>query len=155
MLEALANELKNINRISPVLLLGDAAKVFRENYGKNNNNVIYTCIPKETPFNENINVFDVCSFSSDTSILESHLPIIILAEDTTIKNDILSKVKYIIKYSNKSISKLTNAKEALELWKEENSDVALYNYCAYNSPELYYYKNKFNMNKYIDLFSSE
>ena len=151
MLEELSSRLKNIRTVSPVLLLGDAAKVFRENYTGD----IYTCIPKETPFKDRLNVFDISSFKLDTSFLEQDFPIILLAEDTNLSDELLIKVKSIVKGTNKSISKLSNAKEALELWKEENSDIAFNKYCAINSPELYYYKNKFSMNKYIDLFSSE
>lgn len=145
--------LLNIEKLSPVLLLGDAARFFRERYETKGE--ILSCIPKETPFKNRYNVFEVCSFLSNTEALEDKTPKIILADDTNISYEILSKVKCIIKSSNKAISKLDDAKEALELWKEEDNNMTFVQYCAYNSPELYYYKNKFNMNKYIDLFSSE
>lgn len=152
MLYDLGNQLKNISIISPVLLLGEAAKLVRDHY---NRNEIHINISKETPFKKTINVFEVCSFSSDTSFLDTDVPIVILAEDTANLENILPKVKYIIKYSTKFSSKLVCAKEALELWKEDDSNISFDKYCAINSPELYYLKNKYNMNKYVELFSGE
>ena len=83
--------LLNIEKLSPVLLLGDAARFFRERYETKGEILSY--IPKETPFKNRYNVFEVCSFLSNTEALEDKTPKIILADDTNISYEILSKVK--------------------------------------------------------------
>lgn len=161
MIEELYRRLTNIETKSPVLLLGDAAKFFKQNYSGN--------IIKPTNINELINynntvikltIFDFSSFSSNISSLNTFIsnfnkPLIVLTDDINIDAKLLSSFKTIIKFSEKSKSNLSGATKALEDWSIEEDKSNFTRFLAKESPELYYYKNKFNMNKYIDLFSSE
>lgn len=162
MTEELLKRLTNIKEKSPILLLGEAAKIFELNYS---GEVITPFLINFEEFVQDYNynedkllVLNATSYSLDTSILRIFLnrltsPVIILSEDTHINEKQLSEIKTIIKYSNKSKSKLNNAVEAINKWKESDNKSNINRYYAEESPELYYLRNKSTMNKYIDLLS--
>lgn len=160
--DTLLKYLTDLPNKSPILLLGEAAKVFKSNYSK-------TII---TPFNINFEeyvlnydytsselvVLDLFSFSLSSKILDEFMntlksPLILLSEDAHISIEDLSKVKSIFKMNSKSKSSMLNASKAL-------SDIKLYEgstlkYYAEESPELYYLRSKTQMNKYIELLSAD
>ena len=80
-------------------------------------------------------------------------PTIVLSSGT-IDIDVLSSFKTVIKYSTKANSNLANSISAQKTWKEELNKSNIQSFYAKESPELYYYKNKYRMTKYIDLFST-
>lgn len=162
MINKLKDLLVDIQTKSPVLLLNDAAKIFEMNYSKK---IIYF----NQNFSEELNNFDKnelivvrveSSFLQPTlKVLNNYLndkhsrpPIIILSDDIQDNIKELIEVKTVIKFSNEAKSKFLPASEALEKLKSENI-INISKFYAEESPELYYLRNKSNMNKYIDLLS--
>ena len=160
--EALLKYLTDLPSKSPILILGEAAKIFKNNYSK-------TVI---TPFNminfeeyvlnydytsSELIVIDLFSFSLNSRILDEFMnrlksPIILLSEDAHLSIEELSKVKSIFKMNYKAKSSKLDASKAL-------SDIKFYEgstlkYYAEESPELYYLRNKTQMTKYIELLSA-
>lgn len=149
MKEDLKNKLKNANNKSPIIILGVPSTEFSKIY----NIDIYSI--ENIPEGSDGIVIDIGSNIESLDICKNlNRPVIVLANDINLDLNKLSNIKTVIKYSNKSKSALRDSKDALQLWKEEENNNSYYNFCANESPELYYYKKKFSMNKYIELFSS-
>lgn len=140
----------NINNNSPLLLLCDASKIFKSKYTE-------TIINCNDDLNKvkNVLIINLSSFK-DLSILKYYnLPVVFLSDDDNLSLDFMSSMKTVIKYTRKSKSNFVNSKDALQILKEGDNNISKNTFYATESPELYYYKNKFSMNKYINLFSSE
>ena len=125
MKEDLKNKLKNANNKSPIIILGVPSTEFSKIYDID----IYSI--ENIPEGSDGIVIDIGSNIESLDICKNlNRPVIVLANDINLDLNKLSNIKTVIKYSNKSKSALRD------------------------SPELYYYKKKFSMNKYIELFSS-
>lgn len=163
MIEELQKKLSNIKDKSPVLLLNTASNIFKSNFSGKvyiiNNDIEAISFIENYDFNINrLTVVEIKYCISD-NILDKILdrvkfPIIVLAEDTN-NIALLFRFKTIVKFSEIAKSNLTGANKAQTIFKtvEDKSNIA--KFYSYESPELYYYKMKFSMSKYIDLFSSE
>lgn len=149
-------KLKGIRDKSPVLLVGKAALMFREDYSKEIYRVESQSDLKElverftnTPYSGLLVIEDL-SKVWDMSVLlkfleEATFPVILLAykDNVNISNTILSRIKTYIKYPyDKSNSNLTNARDALDIWKVEQDKSDQDRFYAQESPELYYLRIK-------------
>ena len=163
MIEELQKKLSNIKDKSPVLLLNTASNIFKSNFSGKvyiiNNDIEAMSFIENYDFSINrLTVVEIKYCISD-NILDKILdrvkfPIIVLAEDTN-NISLLFRFKTVVKFSEIAKSNLTGASKAQTIFKtvEDKSNIA--KFYSYESPELYYYKMKFSMSKYIDLFSSE
>lgn len=163
MIEELQKKLSNIKDKSPVLLLNAASNIFKSNFSGKvfiiSNNIEAISFIENYDFSINrLTVVEIKYCISD-DILDKILdrvkfPIIVLAEDTN-NIALLFRFKTVVKFSEIAKSNLTGASKAQTIFKtvEDKSNIA--KFYSYESPELYYYKMKFSMSKYIDLFSSE
>ena len=159
MIDEIRHKLINIKNLSPVLLIGDAATVFKNNYTNKIIDVTNNVSEIISSFIDEPSVFDVTFFSSKTSefydfINKIKSPVIVLTKDTNLSIDILLNIKTIIKISKNNNQNMRDSRDALQLWKDETSK-SFDEFCSSESPELYYLKNKFKMNKYINLFSTD
>lgn len=166
MIEDLVKRLKDVRTKSPVLLIGRAATLFKQEYSGEIITPLNIDEYRQIVHNYDYNitnkllVFEVFSFLSNTSLLASFLPklntpVILLTEDTNINNELLSACKTVIKYSTEANSALLDAVSAQTKWKEQDDKSNITKFYAMNSPELYYFKQKYKMNKYVDLFSTD
>ena len=163
MIEELQKKLSNIKDKSPVLLLNTASNIFKSNFSGKvyiiNNDIEAMSFIENYDFSINrLTVVEIKYCISD-NILDKILdrvkfPIIVLAEDTN-NISLLFRFKTVVKFSEIAKSSLTGASKAQTIFKtvEDKSNIA--KFYSHESPELYYYKMKFSMSKYIDLFSSE
>lgn len=156
MKEEMFKKLKGIRDKSPVLLVGKAALMFREDYSKEIYRVESQSDLKElverftnTPYSGLLVIEDL-SKVWDMSVLlkfleEATFPVILLAykDNVNISSTILSRIKTYIKYPyDKSNSNLTNARDALDIWKVEQDKSDQDRFYAQESPELYYLRIK-------------
>lgn len=155
-------QLKLKNAKPPIMLVGDAAKLFKERSSKNienpENEIELNRLIKEYKIANKPLVFEFSSFLSNTSVLnciKEYSNLLILTEDTNLSLELLTYIRTLVKFSDKSSSKLQGAKISQEDWKVEDDKSNVLKFMAKVSPEWYYYKNKYNMTKYIDLFSSD
>lgn len=163
MLEELQKKLSNIKDKSPVLLLNTAINVFKSNFSGKvfaiSNDIEAISFVENYDFNINrLTVIEI-KYCISANVLDKILdrvkfPIIVLAEDT---NNImlLSRFKTVVKFSEIAKSNLTGANRAQTIFKTAEDKSNISKFYSYESPELYYYRMKFSMSKYIDLFSSE
>ena len=164
-LERLKLKLKNIKKDDIFLLLGEAAIIFKSNYSGNIISPIYnedfSEILDSYDFTvDKLNVLHVCSYSLKNPLLLTLInklngPIILLAEDTDIDISLLINIPNIIKFSDNTKCNLLGSKEAQQKWKETDNKSNINKFYSKESPELYYYKNKFKMGKYLDLFATD
>ncbi len=149
-------KLKGIKDKSPVLLVEKAALIFKEGYSKE----IYHIESQEelknlvesftnTPYSGLLVIEDI-SCVWDMSVLlkfleEATFPIILLAfkDTSSLSSTVLSRIKTYIKYPyDKVISNLTNARDALDIWRVEQDKSDQDRFYAQESPELYYLRIK-------------
>ncbi len=173
MKEEMYRKLKGIASKSPVLLVNKAAILFREGYSKEiyhveNQEELKELVERftNTPYS-GVLVIDDISKIWDLSVLlkfleEATFPIILLAyKDTnTLSTTILSRIKTYIKYPYDVVStNLTNAKDALDIWRVEQDKSNQDRFYAQESPELYYLRIKstrFKCNtKIVELLAKE
>lgn len=162
-LKLLQSRISNVENKLPIMLIGEAADLFRENYSgsilKPRTNLELCEVVNNSKTTGKPLVFEFSSFLSDTSLIDcidSYSNLFILTEDTSnISIKLLLKIKTLVKFSEASSSKLQGAKISEEDWKVEDDKSNIAKFMAKNSPEWYYYKNKYSMTKYIDLFSSD
>ena len=162
-LKLLQSRISNIENKLPIMLIGEAADLFRENYSglilKPQTNLELCEVVNNSKTTNKPLVFEFGSFLSDTSLIDcidSYSNLFILTEDTSnISIKLLLKIKTLVKFSEVSSSKLQGAKISEEDWKVEDDKSNIAKFMAKNNPEWYYYKNKYSMTKYIDLFSSD
>ena len=173
MKDELLRRLTNIKAKSPALLLEGAARMFREEYSKevytvNNQEELRSLVETFTniPY-EGLLVIEDISKVYDVSVLlkfleEIETPVILLAyrDGFNINNTLLSRIKTLVKYPYVGAnSNLISAREALDLWKVEQSRQDQDRFYANESPELYYLKlktSKYVCNtKIVELLSKE
>lgn len=173
MKEEMFKKLKGIADKSPVLLVNKAALIFKEGYSKEiyhveNQDELKELVERftNTPYS-GLLVIDDISRVWDLSVLlkfleEATFPIVLLAyKDTdTLSTTLLSRIKTYIKYPYDVVStNLTNAREALDLWKVEQDKSNQDRFYAQESPELYYLRlksNRFVCNtKIVELLAKE
>lgn len=156
MKEDMLRRLNNIKDKSPVLLVEKAAVFFREEYSKE----VYRVDSQEelkelierfsnTPYSGLIVIEDISKVYNLSSLLkfleETECSVILLAyrDTTNLCGTILSRIKTYIKYPYETVkSNLLSAREALDLWKVEQSRMDQDRFYALESPELYYLKTK-------------
>ena len=154
--EELFNKLVNIRDKSPVLLVEEAAVIFRSGYSKE----VYT-VSEQSELKEVVETFTNNIYNGllviediskvwDMSVLLKFLenatfPIILLAykDSINISSTILSRIKTYIKIPYSKVnSNLTSAKDALGLWNMEQDKSDQDKFYAQESPELYYLRLK-------------
>lgn len=173
MKEEMYRKLKGIQDKSPVLLVEKAALMFKEEYSRE----IYRVENQEelkdlvesftnTPYSGLLVIEDISNVW-DMSVLlkfleEATFPIVLLAyrDGDNISNTILSRIKTYIKYPYDTVrSNLTNARDALDIWKIEQDKSNQDRFFAQESPELYYLKlrsSRYKCNtKIVDLLALE
>ena len=173
MKEEMYRKLKGIQDKSPVLLVEKAALMFKEEYSKEiyrveNQEELKDLVERftNTPYSGLLVIEDISNVW-DMSVLlkfleEATFPIVLLAykDGDNIGNTIISRIKTYIKYPYESVkSNLTNAKDALDIWKVEQDKSNQDRFFAQESPELYYLKlktSKYKCNtKIVDLLALE
>lgn len=173
MRDQLYTRLKGIKDKSPVLLVEEAAVIYREGYSKEVYRVENQAELKElverftnTPYNGTLVIEDLSKIY-DMSVLlkfleETTTTVVLLAyKDTdTLTTTIKSRVKTYVKYPYaRSNSNLINARNALDMWKVEQDKSDQDRFFAQESPELYYLKlksSRYKCNtKIVELLSME
>ena len=173
MRDQLYTRLNGIKDKSPVLLVEEAAVIYREGYSKEVYRVENQAELKElverftnTPYNGTLVIEDLSKIY-DMSVLlkfleETTTTVVLLAyKDTdTLTTTIKSRVKTYVKYPYaRSNSNLTNARNALDMWKVEQDKSDQDRFFAQESPELYYLKlksSRYKCNtKIVELLSME
>ena len=173
MKEEMYRKLKGIQDKSPVLLVEKAALMFKEEYSKEiyrveNQEELKDLVERftNTPYSGLLVIEDISNVW-DMSVLlkfleEATFPIVLLAykDGDNIGNTIISRIKTYIKYPYESVkSNLTNARDALDIWKVEQDKSNQDRFFAQESPELYYLKlktSKYKCNtKIVDLLALE
>ena len=165
MIEELHDRIMNIQTKSPTLLLGDCAKVFRDNY--RGEIISFNDIDTFKHIYENFNyscnrliVVENFSFLIKTPFFKMFLdkvsfPIIFLAEDTEVSDELLSAMKTVVKVPYPTTSNMLGAIKAQQKWKEYEDKSNIKHFYAEESPELFYFKSKYSMSKYVDLFATD
>ena len=173
MLEDLYKAIKDIKRKSPVLLLDQAAILFKENYSGQvyqmecNDDLEDFVTRFSTIDYDKLVVLDGINNITNTSLLLKFLekvefPLILLSirDSGNLYNTIYSRLKTVIKipYSEGKCN-LTNASDAISMWNGKVDKTDIDRFYATESPELYYLKYKSNTyvcnTKIVDLLSSE
>lgn len=159
----LYKKLLNIEKKTPVLLLGLASKVFKDNFS-------IAEIIKLQSKTDYMNLIDSCIRSPITLVvldliyLDPLLNVfldmyngilILLAEDTDQINEYLVNIKTIIKLETSTTSLLLGSNQAQKKWKENPDKSNINKFYITDSPELFYLKNKYSLNKYIDLLATD
>ena len=152
--------LKDLESKSPFILIGEPANVFKSRYNypiANSNNLedIKKYIQNRLE-NHKLIVLDADKIDIQLILFcldNLSLPFVLLSSNLNIDNEILYRVKTIFKSASSSDSLLLDSITARKKLKEEAVSNLDYFY-AKESPELYYFKKKYRLNKYMDLFSN-
>lgn len=150
----------------PFFFLGDSIKTFKQNYSRVISSPLtdydFCSISQEVlnNYQNGLFVLELVDYFPNVELFKTFLstcrvPLIILISENYINKfpELLSYAGTIVKGSSSAKSELLTAIQGQSKWKEEIDKSNILKFCAKESPELYYLKNKFSMNKYIDLFS--
>ena len=161
MIEELRHRIGNLANNSPTLLLGEAASIFKKNYTKEviKLNTEEDCVNFVDNGNNMFLVFDISFFLREAPFISLFFrslktPSIILSSDNMVDVSAYIYFKNIVKYSTPAKSNLSDSVTAQKIWKEEPDKSNIQKFYATESPELYYFKKKYSMGKYVDLLST-
>ena len=160
---------KNIRSNSPVILMADAVTVFKKLYSGPIKEVssiedvrdLVSYYYGIDNLNRPLIIEDLCLLTDSASFLllklveEAKFPIILLSSYDKVSPIILSRCKYILKFSIADVSSLfmsaSSGKEAMEEYLSEDSNqMDKYRWMRDNSPQLYYYSIRCNNVSNVD-----
>ena len=135
--KSLAKKLKDIHSKTPLLIIGKAREIFKDNY----KNKVYSSNEIEEIDTSNLYFLDLEEDISKINDIDISNAVVLIKNDLDL--NYINVFNYVLKIVNRDNTNcsLVNIAKAIESFKvSEDSDEA--SYCSYISPEYYYLKKK-------------